>query len=145
MNATDLFPADTRKARVEIIPLIDVVFFLLATFVLFTLALSKITAISQSLPAGGRDTAENPVLYLQASEGDAYYWKEGRSAVAELIPSVELAPRLLDYKRRVAAPRVFIRGDGKAKFGPAIHALDEAHKAGIDEVGIETLTSATGT
>ena len=31
-----------KKARIEIIPLIDVIFFLLATFVLFTLSLSRI-------------------------------------------------------------------------------------------------------
>ena len=30
-----------KKARIEIIPLIDVIFFLLATFVLFTLSLNK--------------------------------------------------------------------------------------------------------
>ena len=30
-------PAAAKKARIEIIPLIDVIFFLLATFVLFTL------------------------------------------------------------------------------------------------------------
>lgn len=144
MNTTDLPVYDTRRARVEIIPLIDVVFFLLATFVLFTLALSKITAITQNLPSSHGDTPDNPTLYLQASEGETYYWKEGRSGAAELIAGAELTPRLLDYKRRVASPRVFIRGDGKARFGPAIHALDEAHQAGIDEVGIETLTSATG-
>src|SRR5450759_2971926 len=30
-----------KRARIEIIPLIDVIFFLLATFVLFTLSLNK--------------------------------------------------------------------------------------------------------
>ena len=39
-----------KKARIEIIPLIDVIFFLLATFVLFTLSLNKIAAITVVLP-----------------------------------------------------------------------------------------------
>ena len=39
-----------RKARIEIIPLIDVIFFLLATFVLFTLSLNKIQSIPVDLP-----------------------------------------------------------------------------------------------
>jgi biopolymer transport protein ExbD len=39
-----------KKARIEIIPLIDVVFFLLATFVLFTLSLNKIQAVPLNLP-----------------------------------------------------------------------------------------------
>jgi len=39
-----------KKARIEIIPLIDVIFFLLATFVLFTLSLNRIAAITIDLP-----------------------------------------------------------------------------------------------
>ena len=39
-----------KKARIEIIPLIDVIFFLLATFVLFTLSLDKIASIPVQLP-----------------------------------------------------------------------------------------------
>ena len=34
-------PDGVKRARIEIIPLIDVIFFLLATFVLFTLSLNK--------------------------------------------------------------------------------------------------------
>ncbi len=39
-----------KKARIEIIPLIDVVFFLLATFVLFTLSLQRISSVDVTLP-----------------------------------------------------------------------------------------------
>jgi biopolymer transport protein ExbD len=41
-------------------------------------------------------------------------------------------------------PRVFIRGDNKAKLGAAILALDEVRKAGIQQVSVETITSPTG-
>ena len=37
-----------KKARIEIIPLIYVIFFLLATFVLFTLSLHKLTVRARS-------------------------------------------------------------------------------------------------
>ena len=39
-------PSGRKKARIEIIPLIDVIFFLLATFILFTLSLNKSEAIA---------------------------------------------------------------------------------------------------
>jgi biopolymer transport protein ExbD len=52
MNAFEENEAGARKARIEIIPLIDVIFFLLATFVLFTLSLNKITALETVLPTG---------------------------------------------------------------------------------------------
>ena len=39
-----------RRARLEIIPLIDVIFFLLATFVLFTLSLNRSGGLPVTLP-----------------------------------------------------------------------------------------------
>ena len=43
-------PAGRKKARIEIIPLIDVVFFLLATFVMVSLSMVKNEGISVNLP-----------------------------------------------------------------------------------------------
>ena len=144
MNVTDLSPEGPRKARVEIIPLIDVVFFLLATFVLFTLSLTKITSLNTTLPKSGTPpTGEDTTAYVQATDG-GYYWKVGRMGAAEFISARELEVRYVDYRAHAAEPRVFVRGDGKAKFGPAIYALDEAKKAGIVQVSIETSVSNTG-
>lgn len=140
------FAAAPKKARIEIIPLIDVIFFLLATFVLFTLSLDKIKGIEVPLPKAppGGVPEVDTTLYLQASDGDLVYWKEGRDARAEAISLAELAPRLSDYIRRAPSPRVFVRGDGTAKFGGTVLVLDEVRKAGIREASIETLVSATG-
>src|SRR6218665_270506 len=44
-------PGGVKRARIEIIPLIDVIFFLLATFVLFTLSLNKSGGLNVLLPA----------------------------------------------------------------------------------------------
>jgi biopolymer transport protein ExbD len=132
-----------RKARVEIIPLIDVIFFLLATFVLFTLSLEKIKVLEAMLPKGG-DGKDDSTVYLQASADGAYYWKQGRFAAAEPISRAELRPRLEDYAHRAAVPRVFIRGDRQARLGSAVALLDEVRRAGIREVAVETLVSETG-
>ncbi len=43
-------PGGVKRARIEIIPLIDVIFFLLATFVLFTLSLNKSNGVKVVLP-----------------------------------------------------------------------------------------------
>lgn len=145
MNSIDLDHLTApRKARVEIIPLIDVIFFLLATFVLFTLSLNKIAALNTEFPRAGELKGEDLTAYIQASDGGMFYWKEGKLAAPELIPANEIAPRLADYKRRVATPRVLIRGDDKAKFGPAIMLFDEVRKAQIAQVSIETMVGSTG-
>ena len=136
-----------KKVRIEIIPLIDVIFFLLATFVLFTLSLQRITSLPVTLPvATPPQQQSNPndtTIYLQVSEDGTYYWKQGQGQ-AELISVGEIAPKLADYKRSESNARVLIRGDNKAKFGAAVFALDEVRKANIDQVSVETITSPTG-
>lgn len=132
------------KARIEIIPLIDVIFFLLATFVLFTLSLQKMRSIEVILPGGGKESIEDSTVFIQTSAEGAFYWNKGRDASAELISAAEIGPRLANYKRTVAVPRVLIRTDRAAKFGAAIVVLDEVRKAGIKQVSIETAVVATG-
>src|SRR6266498_1570203 len=92
-----------KKARIEIIPLIDVIFFLLATFVLFTLSLQRITNIDVTLPKADPNSRPNPddtTIYLQVSDEGTYYWKFGTNPTPELISPTEIAPRLQDYKNR---------------------------------------------
>lgn len=137
-----------KKARIEIIPLIDVIFFLLATFVLFTLSLDKIASIPVQLPkAVDNPTNQKPdedMLSIQVSDIGTYYWKIGTGA-PELISAGEIAPRLEDYKNRFQVKaRVLVRGDNRAKFGPVVAVLDEVRKADILQVSVETVPSPTG-
>ena len=146
MNDIDLQALTApKKARVEIIPLIDVIFFLLATFVLFTLSLNKIAGIDTPLPYAGRNPEPiDQTVYIQASTTDTFYWKEGRQSTPELISATEIPPRLTDYRRRVSNARVLIRGDDKARFGAAVRVLDAVRKAGIAHVSMETAVVGTG-
>jgi biopolymer transport protein ExbD len=143
MNAIDTLTAP-KKARVEIIPLIDVIFFLLATFVLFTLSLNKIASLGVTLPKAGTEPGDDNNVSIQASANGAYYWKQGAST-PELITTVELRPKLEQYRRSVPVPRVFVRGDKQATFGSAIQVLDLVRVVGIEQVSIETTPSTTGT
>lgn len=137
-----------KKARIEIIPLIDVIFFLLATFVLFTLSLQRISAVDVTLPKADVNTSrpdqEDRTVYLQVSDSDTYYWKLGNNP-AELISTSEIAPRLAEYRNSEGdQARVLVRGDNRARFGAAVLALDEVRKAGIQQVSVETVQSQTG-
>ena len=137
-----------KKARIEIIPLIDVIFFLLATFVLFTLSLKRISTVPVTLPKADQQQQQNKddnTVYLQVSEEGTYYWKFGTNPNAELISPSEIAPRLAEYRNAFSGQaRVLIRSDTKARFGAAVLALDEVRKAGIEQVSVETVTSQTG-
>jgi biopolymer transport protein ExbD len=135
-------PQDGKKvARIEIIPLIDVIFFLLATFVLFTLSLNKISSLPVQLPVAGQGGAVDPndtTVTLQASEEDTCYWNK------ELIGFNEVPDKLKYYKTNTPNPRVLIAGDDKAKYGSTIRILDEVRKVGIVQVSIETRVRPTG-
>jgi len=130
-----------KKARIEIIPLIDVIFFLLATFVLFTLSLNKIQSLPIDLPAAKPNNTPNPdddTVVLQVSDAGSVYWNK------ELISSGEIPARLQNYKASSPNPRVLITGDERAKVGAAVKAFDEVRKSGIKQVSIETTYRASG-
>jgi len=134
-----------KKANIQIIPLIDVIFFLLATFVLFTLSLNKIISVPVDLPVAqekqNNQPNPNPPVTLQVTDA-GIYWDQ------ELITERELAPRLQNYVQQVrmksGEPRVLLAGDDRAKYGPTVAVLDEVRKADISQVSIETVDRATG-
>jgi len=129
-----------KKARIEIIPLIDVIFFLLATFVLFTLSLEHIVSVPVQLPVASDNPGrpDETMVTLQVSEGGTCYWNR------EPIGYSEIPPRLENYKKTVANPRILVAGDSKAKFGSCVLVLDAVRKAGIDQLSVETLVTPTG-
>jgi biopolymer transport protein ExbD len=136
-----------KKARIEIIPLIDVIFFLLATFVLFTLSLDKIRAIDVPLPKvppNPESAVDYITVFLQASEPGTFYWKQGTNGTVELLTLAEIRPRLEHYKRTEPNPRVLVRGDNQARFGTTVLLLDEVRLAKIKQVSVETLVSKAG-
>jgi biopolymer transport protein ExbD len=133
--------APARKARIEIIPLIDVIFFLLATFVLFTLSLNKIQAVPVDLPqtsVHATKADEETSVVIQLSDGDAAFWNK------DPISLSEVAPRLAHYKANTTAPKVLVTGDDRARYGNVIKVLDEVRLAGIATVSIETAYRGPG-
>jgi len=133
-----------KKARIEIIPLIDVIFFLLATFVLFTLSLNRIQSVPVDLPVAAPPGSEPPadlnkdLVTIQISDQGNVYWNR------ELIDIDEVPARLEQYTKQVKLPRVLVAGDDKAKWGVTVQVLDEVRKAQIEKVSMETRTRPTG-
>lgn len=131
-----------KKARIEIIPLIDVVFFLLATFVLFTLSLNRIQSLPVQFPIPQPPTDvkpdDNDMVTIQVTDGNSVYWNK------EAISMSEVYPRLAQYKGTAKDARVLVSGDDRAKFGALVEVLDLIKSAGIDKVSVETVYRASG-
>ena len=127
-------PGGRKRARIEIIPLIDVIFFLLATFVLFTLSLNKSNGVSVQLPTSESSIPRDPTgtVTISVTDEGALAWN------TDLITLDEFLQRLQVYHREEPEGRILINGDERAFFAQAIYVFDEARKAGFLKVYIET-------
>ena len=127
-----------KRARIEIIPLIDIIFFLLATFIMVSLSMTKNQGVHVALPTAGTaaslgDRQEmDKALTLSVSEkGEVYFNKEK-------ITVAQLPMRLQTFKAGSKDPKVIINSDGGADFARVVAVLDEVRRVGIAKVGINT-------
>ena len=127
-------PGGKKRARIEIIPLIDVIFFLLATFVLFTLSLNKSNGVSVQLPTAESSEPRDPngTVTISVTDEGALAWDK------DLITLDEFLQRLQQYHREFPDGRILINGDERAYFAQAVYVFDEARKAGFTRVYVET-------
>jgi biopolymer transport protein ExbD len=127
-------PRSKRRARIEIIPLIDIIFFLLATFVMVSLSMVKNRAIPVNLPAASTSAAQEARDFATISisaAGNLFFNKQP-------VDSAGLDSALAQLQAANPDPRVFIHGDADAAFGKAIAVLDQVRRLGITKVAIET-------
>lgn len=127
-------PRSRKHARIEIIPLIDIIFFLLATFVMVSLSMVQNKGIPVNLPVSSSATPQDRKEFSTITvtqNGEVYFDKQPMD-----MASLDGALRSL-----LAAnpePRVFINGDTKAEFGKAIEVLDLVRRRGITKIAIQT-------
>ena len=129
-------PAPKRKARIEIIPLIDIVFFLLATFVMVSLSMVKNQGVKVHLPHAATGTRQEAgdkgfTVITVTQKGEIYINK------IKIRPE-DLEARLKDIKKSEAEPSVLLNGDDHAMLGRAVFVLDVARKSGIKKFALGT-------
>jgi Biopolymer transport protein len=127
-----------KKARIEIIPLIDIMFFLLACFMMVSLTMATTKSVKVNLPvaqSADPDRAPNTVVISVDASGGLYLDKRplGRNELqAELSRLRGLDPSL----------RVVITGDTDARHGSMLGVLDRVRLTGIQNVAFETREAA---
>lgn len=123
-------PLPHKKARIEIIPLIDIMFFLLAAFMMASLTMIKMQSIKMDLPtatAATRDFKPDIVNISVDRVGDMYVEKKQ-------VNLLELHTYLSNkFKVNTNLP-VYISGDKEARHGDVIRVLDLVRREGIQRV-----------
>ena len=127
-----------KRARIEIIPLIDIIFFLLATFIVVSLSMTKNQGVQVALPSaasaaslGDQQEMEKAVTLSVNAKGEVFYNKDK-------ITLAQLPLKLQTLKATSKDPRVIINSDAGADFKHVVAVLDEVRKIGVAKVGINT-------
>ena len=123
-------PLPVRRTRLEIIPLIDVMFFLLAAFMMVSLTMTKQQTIGVNLPVATtshKDFKPDMINLAVTAAGDVYFDKE-----AVTLP--DLQARLGERHRSQPATPVYISGDAETKHADMVRVLDEVRRVGFTKV-----------
>jgi len=127
-------PAEAPEARIEIIPLIDIMFFLLAAFMLVSLSMVSLKGVKVNLPTATTATTETKKEFITISVD-----KAGLAYLdAKPLGDHELVTALTARHQADASVRVFISGDKDSRHGDMMHVLDLVRSAGIEKVAFET-------
>jgi len=131
-------PIPHKKARIEIIPLIDIMFFLLASFMMVSLSQVHMKGMKVNLPTGQSGETQSKRDYISVSvdrNGNAYFDKEE-----------------MDYDKLTAVlqkthgdnpeAKVFVRGDADTVHGNIIRVLDILRSVGYYKVAFEIKSQA---
>lgn len=127
-------PHPTKKARIEVIPLIDVVFFLLATFVLVSLSLTRRQGVPVELPKVVEAPPQDIVntVTISVTELGALYWEDRVLTWDQFVASIDrISTEAPDTK-------LMLNADQEAPFGQTASVLDEIRKAGFKSIAIIT-------
>lgn len=129
-----------NEARIEIIPLIDIMFFLLAAFMLVSFSMVNQRNIKVNLPTATSSTPETTKNLLNISVD-----KSGLAYVnSKPVGNNELQSLLNSFQSTNTSPRVFVSGDKEARHGDVIKVLDLVRASGIDKIAFEIREPSRG-
>ena len=126
-------PVPHKRARIEIIPLIDIMFFLLASFMMVSLSQTHMKGIRVNLPAAVAPPP-SPVkdyVSIKIQEGNAVYFDN------QYVSDDQVLPHLFELHRANPDIKVSISASLMAMHGDVITVLDKVRSAGITKVGYQ--------
>ena len=131
-------PIPHKKARIEIIPLIDIMFFLLASFMMVSLSQVHMKGIKVNLPTGVSGETQSKREYISVSvDKDGHYFFD-----KDEVSEQELQTRLIKVHQSSPEAKVFVRGDRDTVHGNIIQLLDMLRAAGFYKISFEIKSEA---
>jgi biopolymer transport protein ExbD len=132
-------PVPIKKARIEIIPLIDIMFFLLASFMLVSLSMINMKGVDVNLPtAKAAEPNEKPDLLIVGVDAldDIYF---GQDKVAKN----DVPAKFKQIYEQNKDQKIFIRTVPKATYETFLYVFDQCRKSGLEKVSLQTKIAET--
>jgi len=115
---------EPRRGRIEIIPMIDVMFFLLATFMLASLSMQNLNSLPVNLPQGqAQPMHADTTVTLTVDAGSRLF--VNKTPVTMDTLAAALKPLLGDTQQKVV-----VSADSAAPQGVVVQAMLQARAAG---------------
>jgi len=134
-----LSPLAKRRGRIEIIPLIDIMFFLLASFMMVSLTMQNLMSIKVSLP-----TATQAKSLAKPDMTTVTVDRFGQTSVDNKPVAFTDLSRFLQEKA-AANPNypVYVQGHKEATHASMIYVLDLVRRSGVSKVAFSVKTTET--
>ena len=127
-------PIQPRKSRIVIIPLIDIMFFLLASFMMVSLQMSRTANIQVDLPSATQAQQDyKPDMINIAVDKSGAIWLAKKE-----ISTAELALVLSNRFRADTNLPVYISGDKDTLHGDMVNVYQTVRAAGVQKVAFMT-------
>ena len=133
-------PIPKKHARIEIIPLIDIMFFLLASFMMVSLSQTHMKGIKVALPSPNTPPPNQVKDYISIRVGAG----NAVSFDGQYVPDDQVMPRLFQLHQANPGIKVSISAEGMARHGDVITVLDKVRRARIEKVGYQIRAAAGG-
>jgi biopolymer transport protein ExbD len=121
------------EARIEIVPLIDIMFFLLAAFMLVSLSMTHMQRVPINLPQAstGLPDSKTPPYQIAIDANGVTTWDQ------KIVTLSEITNRLKS-SASTAETRVMISADEEARHKQVLGVLNAVRAAGVEKVSFET-------
>jgi biopolymer transport protein ExbD len=117
---------ESRRGRIEIIPMIDVMFFLLVTFMLASLSMQSLNSLTVNLPKGNAENLQHKEPVTLTVTADSHLYVDKTPATLENLAFI-LKPLLIP-----GDPGVVVAADSAAPEGIVVQAMLQARRAGVE-------------
>ena len=128
-------PRGRHRPRLEIIPFIDIMFFLLATFMMVSLHMIHNEGIELTLPkasTAGPNEIQDEQLTISVDESGGIFLQ------SEAVDLEQLKAEFTRLKAEHPDTKIVLQGDYACDYGKVVEVFDHARRAGLTKLILRT-------